>query len=245
MKLLSHISPRPHGANPAIRGFVSRQGPLGTKVAYTTRAFSGSPLVNRRFQGSKPLVSKLPSQSMHTSTRGLASHAVPIPTIHDVFESNTGSWQYVAADPSTSTAVIIDPVLDYDPASQAISTDSADSLLSLIEEKGYKIDRILETHVHADHLTAASYIQKRLQEQGHRPPIGIGRRIEQAQKRFGQRYEISPAEYENVFDKLFDDDETFKIGQVTAQAIHLPGHTPDHLGYKIGGKNPRTHSHSI
>jgi glyoxylase-like metal-dependent hydrolase (beta-lactamase superfamily II) len=158
------------------------------------------------------------------------------PTIHNVFESETGTWQYVVADPTTSAAVIIDPVLDYDPATQVITTDSADVLLSLVKEKGYKVERILETHAHADHLTAASYLQKRLaEEQGHRPPIGIGKRIGQVQKLFGQRYGIPEQEYERVFDKLFEDDETFKIGNLTAKAIHLPGHTPDHLGYRIGG----------
>jgi glyoxylase-like metal-dependent hydrolase (beta-lactamase superfamily II) len=159
------------------------------------------------------------------------------PTIHDVFESKTGTWQYVVADPSTLTAVIIDPVLDYDPATQVVTTHTADSLLSLINEKGYKVDRILETHAHADHLTAASYLQNRIaQEQGYRPPIGIGKRIEQVQKLFDQRYGIPAEEYEGVFDKLFDDDETFNIGNLRAMATHLPGHTPDHLGYKIGGQ---------
>lgn len=164
------------------------------------------------------------------------------PTIHNVFESKTGTWQYVVADPTTSTAVIIDPVLDYDPATQVITTESADALLSLVKEKGYKVDKILETHAHADHLTAASYLQRRLaQEQGHRPPIGIGKRIGQVQKLFGQRYGIPAQEYEDVFDKLFEDDETFKIGNLTAKAIHLPGHTPDHLGYRIGGRPSHAH----
>ncbi|GAD93141.1 metallo-beta-lactamase domain protein [Paecilomyces variotii No. 5] len=157
------------------------------------------------------------------------------PTIHDVFESKTGTWQYVVADPATSTAVIIDPVLDYDRETQVVTTDSADALLSLVKEKGYRVDKILETHAHADHITAATYLQKRLaEEQGHRPPIGIGKRIGQVQKLFSQRYSVPKEEYENVFDTLFDDDETFTIGELQATAIHLPGHTPDHLGYKIG-----------
>ncbi|KAE8356369.1 beta-lactamase-like protein [Aspergillus coremiiformis] len=157
------------------------------------------------------------------------------PTIHAVFENVTGTWQYVVADPSTSAAVIIDPVLDYDPASQVVATSSADTLLSLVKEKGYKVERILETHVHADHLTAAAYLQKQLsQEQGRKPPIGIGKRIGPVQRLFGRRYAVSPEEYNVVFDVLFDDDENFHIGNLTATAIHLPGHTPDHLGYKIG-----------
>ncbi|EED12159.1 metallo-beta-lactamase domain protein, putative [Talaromyces stipitatus ATCC 10500] len=157
------------------------------------------------------------------------------PTIHDVFESNTGTWQYIVADPSTLKAIIIDPVLDYDPATQTIETHSADNLISLAKKNNYKIEMILETHAHADHITAASYLQSRIaRDMGYKPLIGIGKRIGQVQELFAQRYGVPLEEYQNVYDILFDDDEVFKIGEVTAQAIHLPGHTPDHLGYKIG-----------
>lgn len=158
------------------------------------------------------------------------------PVIHDVFESRTGTWQYIVADPATKAAVIIDPVLDYDRTTQLITTSSADELLRLVKEKGYRVLRVLETHAHADHLTAASYLQKRIaEEHGNKPQIGIGRRIGQVQDLFGQRYDVPSQERHGVFDKLFDDDETFSIGNLSATAIHLPGHTPDHLGYKIGG----------
>ncbi|TPR07714.1 Major Facilitator Superfamily protein [Aspergillus niger] len=157
------------------------------------------------------------------------------PTIHSQFEPNTGTWQYIVADPSTSKAVIIDPVLDYDSATQVISTSTADSLLVGIEEKNYSISYILETHAHADHLTAASYLASRIsQKQGFRPSIGIGKHITQVQQLFGSRFQIPAEEYEGVFDKLWEDGETFKVGSLTATAMHLPGHTPDHLGYKIG-----------
>ncbi|CAO2657784.1 Nn.00g039100.m01.CDS01 [Neocucurbitaria sp. VM-36] len=157
------------------------------------------------------------------------------PIVHSSYETQTGTWQYIVADPSTLKAVIIDSVLDYDPATQVISTPTADSLLSLIAEKNYKIERILETHAHADHLTAASYLQSRLEKrQGYKPPICIGKRITQVQELFGQRYGIPAEEYRGVFDKLFDDDEPFEIGNLTATVIHLPGHTPDHIGYIIG-----------
>lgn len=155
--------------------------------------------------------------------------------IHDVFETKTSTWQYVVADPSTLKAVIIDPVLDYDPATQVVATHTADALLSMVKEHGYKVERILETHAHADHLTASSYLQSRLAEaQGYKPLIGIGKRIGQVQKLFSERYGVPMEEYEGVFDTLFEDDETFDIGEIKATAIHLPGHTPDHLGYKIG-----------
>jgi glyoxylase-like metal-dependent hydrolase (beta-lactamase superfamily II) len=164
------------------------------------------------------------------------------PTIHDVFESVTGTWQYVVADPSTLSAAIIDPVLDYGPTDQVITTSSADAILDLIRERGYKVDMILETHAHADHLTAASYLQKRLaQEQGHKPLICIGKRITGIQELFGQRYGVPFGEYQRVFDKFFDDDDVFHIGGLEAMAMHLPGHTPDHLGYKIGGKCSQHH----
>ena len=161
------------------------------------------------------------------------------PTIHPVFELKTGTFQYLVADPSTKTAVIIDPVLDYDKCSQTITTTTADALLTLVREKGYTISRILETHAHADHLTASFYLQRRLAEQqGSNPPVCIGKRIGQVQTLFGKRYGIDAEEYEGVFDKLFEDDEEFEIGALKAKAMHLPGHTPDHLGYRIGGNYP-------
>ncbi|KAE8548921.1 hypothetical protein EYB25_009304 [Talaromyces marneffei] len=157
------------------------------------------------------------------------------PIIHDIFESNTGTWQYIVADPSTLKAIIIDPVLDYDASTQTINTHSADALISLTKKNNYMVDMILETHVHADHITAASYLQNRLaKDQGLKPRIGIGKRIGQVQERFAQRYGVPPEEYQDVYDILFYDDEIFKIGDLSVKAIHLPGHTPDHLGYKIG-----------
>ncbi|ETI24238.1 hypothetical protein G647_03607 [Cladophialophora carrionii CBS 160.54] len=219
-----------------------------TTAAYSTQASPRQLLVATTTSAGRPQVTRLSSASTkgtssrysHNATTPRASHSVasPVihePVVHDVFEETTGTWQYVVADPATLTAVIIDPVLDYSPTTHTVSTEAADSLLSLIMFWGYKVDMILETHAHADHLTAASYLQHRLAlQQGHRPLIGIGKRIGQVQRLFGERYGIPKDEYEDVFDKLFDDDETFAIGGLEAKATHLPGHTPDHLGYKIG-----------
>lgn len=157
------------------------------------------------------------------------------PIIHACFEPHTSTWQYIVADPATKTAVIIDPVLDFDPARNAISTETADGLLAMVAEKGYTVDRLLETHVHADHLTAAKYLQTRLSEAAKKPEICIGKRIGQVQDRFARRYGIAKEEYEGAFDKLFDDDEVFHVGELEAKAVHLPGHTPDHMGYLVGG----------
>ncbi|CAG8277116.1 unnamed protein product [Penicillium olsonii] len=157
------------------------------------------------------------------------------PTVHGFFEKKTCTWQYLVGDPTTLTAAIIDPVLDYDASTQVITTHTADSILALVKELGYKVEMVLETHIHADHLSAASYLQNRLcRSEGYEPFIGIGKRIGKVQKIFGQRYGIPEREYQRAFEKLFDDDETFSIGELSATAIHLPGHTPDHLGYQIG-----------
>lgn len=216
---------------------------LNSNKSYSTRGHPKTGLNCTK----RPLYSSLgqPTPALLGVSKGRASYstaATKEPTIHPVFEHVTGTWQYIVSDPSTRSAAIIDPVLDYNPVTQAITTDSADALLSLVKDKGYKIERILETHAHADHLTAASYLQKQLfQSQGYKPPIGIGKRIEQVQTLFGQRYGIQREEYTTVFDKLFEDDESFQIGNLTAKAIHLPGHTPDHLGYQIGGTKPHFH----
>jgi glyoxylase-like metal-dependent hydrolase (beta-lactamase superfamily II) len=159
------------------------------------------------------------------------------PTIDSVHHPATGTWQYIVADPKTHNAVIIDTVLDFDAATQTISTGNADSLVSSIKEKGYNIVRILETHAHADHLTASAYLQQVLGGvQGSKPPICIGKRITQVQKTFGEKYGVPASELENAFDHLFEDDEVFQIGELEAKVVHLPGHTPDHVGYMIGGK---------
>ncbi|TQN71207.1 Beta-lactamase hydrolase-like protein [Colletotrichum shisoi] len=148
------------------------------------------------------------------------------PIIHDIFEPSTGTWQYIVADLPTKAAVIIDPVLDLDPATSAISTQTADGLLEVIWEMGYKVVGTLETHVHADHLTAAKYLRSQLREAqaGAAPDICIGGRINVIQERLS----------ENAYDRLFGDDEVFEIGKLKATALRLPGHTPDHMGYLIG-----------
>ncbi|KAL2151660.1 hypothetical protein VTH82DRAFT_6758 [Thermothelomyces myriococcoides] len=160
------------------------------------------------------------------------------PRIHSIFEPQTCTWQYVIADPATRTAVIIDPVLDYDNTTRTISTTAADSLLDLIRSEGYTVSHVLETHAHADHLTAAFYLRRRLaalqEGTGPAPAVGIGRRIGQVQSLFGKRYGVAADEYDGAFDLLLDDDQVFWVGQLPGQVMHLPGHTPDHVGYRIG-----------
>ncbi|ATY65315.1 metallo-beta-lactamase superfamily [Cordyceps militaris] len=159
----------------------------------------------------------------------------PEPIVHTVFEKVTATWQYIVACPETKKAVVIDPVLDFDLGTLTISTQSADELLQLIREHGYTVEYLLETHAHADHLTAAAYLQQQLQQsQGTKPPTSTGHRICQVQETFAGTYGVPRAELDAAFEKLFADDEAFAVGHLTAVALHLPGHTPDHSGYQLG-----------
>ncbi|KAJ7096329.1 Metallo-hydrolase/oxidoreductase [Mycena epipterygia] len=151
------------------------------------------------------------------------------PIVYSFFEQHTSTWQYIVSDPLTKDAALIDTVLDYEPSSGAISTTTADGILSFIEKHGLNIKYILETHAHADHLTAAQYYRERFNV-----PVGIGERIATVQKTFAPIYGFEPSSLVNAFDLLFRDDAEFKLGRLHCRVIHLPGHTPDHVGYLIG-----------
>jgi glyoxylase-like metal-dependent hydrolase (beta-lactamase superfamily II) len=157
------------------------------------------------------------------------------PIVHSLYEPVTGTWQYVVADRMKREAAIIDPVLDYDKESGTIDISSADKLLKLIADNKYRVCYILETHAHADHLSASRYLQSIL---GHRqsdaPEVCIGQHILQVQQTFGALYSIPQAELENAFDRLLQDEEELVLGSLVIRVIHLPGHTPDHVGYIIG-----------
>lgn len=158
------------------------------------------------------------------------------PEIHTIYESVTGTWQYIVADTSTKDGVIIDSVLDYNKDTGIISTVSADKLLEVVANYNYTISRILETHAHADHLTASRYLQNVLtrRQAGQRPLVCIGKGISQVQETMGEIYGIPALEMQNSFDYEFSESEAFRIGALEAKVIHLPGHTPDHIGYIIG-----------
>ncbi|OAA62339.1 metallo-beta-lactamase superfamily protein [Cordyceps fumosorosea ARSEF 2679] len=159
------------------------------------------------------------------------------PIVHPVFEKVTATWQYIVACPETKRAAIIDPVLDFDPSTLTLSTASADSLLRIVREHNYVVDLLLETHAHADHLTAAGYLQRQLHrtQGGSAPPAtATGHRIRGVQERFAAAYHVPRADLDAAFERLFADDEPFLIGRLPAVALHLPGHTPDHSGYRVG-----------
>lgn len=174
------------------------------------------------------------TSSRHRSTQQHSIHTAQAPHIHPIYEPSTRTFQYLVTDPSSPASIIIDPVLDYDPCASTLSTPSASALLALISAQNLSIHYILETHAHADHLSAASYLQAQLSKTGTRPKIGIGARIHEVQKLFGARYGIPSSEYSIGFDRFFSDEEVFTVGGMQVTAMHLPGHTPDHMGYRIG-----------
>lgn len=147
-----------------------------------------------------------------------------------VFDPATHTVSYVAADPATGAAVVIDPVLDFDPAAARTSTASVDRLLAIVSERGWRLERVLETHAHADHLTGADVIRVRTGA-----PIGIGERIKQVQKTFGDLFEAADVAPDgSVFDEVYADGDRFRLGRLEVEVLHTPGHTPACVSYRIG-----------
>ena len=153
-------------------------------------------------------------------------------TTQSFFDPATGTVTYVVSDPATRRAAVIDPVLDYDAKSGHTSAASAGRVLNYVKAQNLQLDWILETHAHADHLSAAHYLQERL---GGR--IAIGERIRDVQAVFRKIYNFDASFLSDgsQFDHLFKDGETFMIGQVQATALLVPGHTPADMAYRIDG----------
>ncbi|WP_085643505.1 MBL fold metallo-hydrolase [Thalassospira sp. MCCC 1A03138] len=154
-----------------------------------------------------------------------------MPVVKAFFDEATFTISYVVRDPQSSCCAIIDSVLDYDPASGRTNTVSADAIVAFVREEGLTVQWILETHVHADHLSAAPYLKDKL---GGR--MGIGSKISVVQETFGKVFNAG-TEFQrdgSQFDHLFEDEETFEIGGLSARALHTPGHTPACMSYVIG-----------
>ena len=153
------------------------------------------------------------------------------PEIVCFFDDKTNSVSYVVHDPETMQAAIIDPVLDYDPISGRTSTESADKIAAHATEVGLTVAWIIETHVHADHLTASHRLRKQLGGKS-----GIGHGLTEVQKTFGALFNMTdtlPADG-SQFDETFADGATFKIGNIEARIMATPGHTPACVTYVIG-----------
>jgi len=153
-------------------------------------------------------------------------------SIEAFFDPGTWTITYVVWDRATRRAAVIDPVLDYDFKSGRTSTLSADRVLACLDVQGLQVDWILETHAHADHLSAARYIQEKV---GGR--IAIGENIRKVQETFRKIFNLERTFLPDgsQFDHLFKDGETFMIGGVQATAMLVPGHTPADMAYLVDG----------
>lgn len=147
------------------------------------------------------------------------------------FDPATFTYSYVVSDLHSRQCALVDPVLDYDPAAGRTSHHSADKLIAYVREHDLSVQWILETHVHADHMSAGHYLKEQLGGK-----LGIGDRISVIQNTFGKLFNVEPefATDGRQFDHLFHDGETFRVGGVEARAIHTPGHTPACMTYLIG-----------
>ena len=153
------------------------------------------------------------------------------PEVTAFFDKATNTISYVVKDPNSLACAVIDSVLDFDYASGRVAYDSADRIIAFVRERGLKLEWLIETHVHADHLSAAPYIQRELGGK-----IGIGDQIVAVQKTFGKVFNEG-SEFQrdgSQFDRLFADGDVYQIGALQARAIHTPGHTPACMTHVIG-----------
>jgi glyoxylase-like metal-dependent hydrolase (beta-lactamase superfamily II) len=150
--------------------------------------------------------------------------------VHGIFDPATWTVTYVVHDGPGTACAIVDSVLDYDPKSGRTRTASADKVVAYVQANRLRVEWILETHAHADHLTAAPYLKAKL---GGR--TGIGEHIATVQKVFKGIFNLEPAFRQDgsQFDHLFRDGEEFRIGELTGHVMHVPGHTPADMAYRI------------
>ncbi|MEP3278868.1 MAG: MBL fold metallo-hydrolase [Stappiaceae bacterium] len=153
------------------------------------------------------------------------------PEVRGFFDEASNTISYIVKDPSSTACAIIDSVMDIDYAAGRITHKHADALISIIKEEGLRLEWIIETHVHADHLSAAPYLQEKLGGK-----IGVGAKIIDVQETFGKIFNEG-TEFQrdgSQFDALFEDGDTYSIGNMTAFAISAPGHTPACMVHVIG-----------
>jgi len=153
------------------------------------------------------------------------------PAVAAFFHAPSNTVSYLVTEPDGRHAAVIDPVLDFDSKSGRTGTASADRILAAVEARGLTVDWVLETHAHADHISAAPYLKRRL-----RARTGIGAGIVAVQRTFGRLYNLGPdfATDGRQFDHLFADGERFAVGAMQGEAMHTPGHTPACACYRFG-----------
>lgn len=153
------------------------------------------------------------------------------PNVTSQFDKASNTFSYIVRDPDSKSCAIIDPVLDLDYAAGALAFESADKLIAAIEREGLSLEWIIESHVHADHLSSAPYIQEKLGGK-----IGVGAQIVDIQETFGKIFNEG-TEFQrdgSQFDRLFEDGDTYEIGTLKAFTMHTPGHTPACMTHVIG-----------
>ncbi|HRD78224.1 MAG TPA: MBL fold metallo-hydrolase [Hyphomicrobiaceae bacterium] len=156
--------------------------------------------------------------------------SAPAPIITAFFDEPTNTVSYLVHDPETRRAAVIDPVLDYDHRTGKASAKSADAILAAARAGGLTIDWVLETHAHADHLSGAPYIKLKTGAK-----VGIGEHIKDVQKIFRPVFNATDISGDGTeFDHLFKDGERFAIGNLEVEVLHVPGHTPADVAFKIG-----------
>ncbi|HEX6142347.1 MAG TPA: MBL fold metallo-hydrolase [Geminicoccaceae bacterium] len=153
------------------------------------------------------------------------------PDVTGFFDDASNTITYVLAEPGGPACAIIDSVLDYDPNSGRIWTESADEVLAFVRERGLEVEWLLETHAHADHFSAAHYLKEKLGA-----PVGIGATVVEVQKLWREIYNFGPEcrTDGSQFDRLFADGEHFRIGDLEVEVIETPGHTPANITYIAG-----------
>jgi len=153
------------------------------------------------------------------------------PEVTAFFDEPTNTISYVVKDPASNACAVVDSVMDIDYAAGRITYDGADKIIAFIKERGLKLEWLIETHVHADHLSAAPYIQKKLGGK-----LGIGDKITVVQETFGKIFNEG-TEFQrdgSQFDRLFKDGDTYTVGRMQCFAMHTPGHTPACMTHVMG-----------
>ncbi|ODT86994.1 MBL fold metallo-hydrolase [Phenylobacterium sp. SCN 70-31] len=152
------------------------------------------------------------------------------PDVQAFFDPATSTATYLVSDPATKAAAIVDPVLDFEPRGARLSTRSADAVLAAVRDRGLNLKYVLETHAHADHLSAADYIRRSTGAE-----VVIGARIVEVQKQFIPTFEADDvADDGRAFDRLIDEGQTLPLGDLEISVLHTPGHTPACVTYRIG-----------
>jgi glyoxylase-like metal-dependent hydrolase (beta-lactamase superfamily II) len=154
----------------------------------------------------------------------------PAPTIRTFFDEPTNTVSYLVSDPAARQGTVIDPVLDYDHRTAKASAKSADAILAAAKAANLSIEWVLETHVHADHLSGAPYVKLRTGAK-----VGIGEQIREVQRIFRPVLNATDVSGDgSEFDRLFKDGERFRLGALEVEVLHVPGHTPADIAYKVG-----------